>query len=124
GWEDVSNDGSAPRAERQSLDIGALAELAADRILGGSRQRLGIANRQRADALRRCDIPIKEYRRSLQRRRDIVETEVRIVAWQKCGDVDVEREQFADRVTVLRTIQTVYYVSARQRAARSPTAIQ
>ena len=73
---------AAARAERQALDVSALAEFAADRILGRSRPHVGIAHRQRADALRGGEIPLEQERRRPQRRGDVVEAEVGAVARQ------------------------------------------
>ena len=74
---------------------------------------LGIAHRHRADALRGGDVPLEQQRRRLQRRRDVVEAEVGAVARQQLGDVDVEREQIANRVAVFGAVQTVDHVAAR-----------
>src|SRR4029453_816116 len=48
--ENVTHDGPAARAERQALDVGALAELSADRILPGGGKRFWITNNPWWDA--------------------------------------------------------------------------
>ena len=74
---------------------------------------VGIADRQRADALRRGEIPLEQQRRRPQRRGDVVEAEVAAVARQQRGDVDVERQQIANRVAVLGAVQPMHDVAAR-----------
>ena len=95
GREHVTDHRAAACAERQAVDVSALAEFAADRILGGPGPHVRVAHGHRADALRRGDIPLEQQRRRLQRGGDVVEAEVGAVARQQLGDVDVERR--ADR---------------------------
>ena len=104
GREDVTHHDAAAGAERQSFDVRVLAELAADRVLGRCGRRLRVSNGERADALRCGDIAIKQQRRGLQRRRDVVESVVGIVTGQQGSDVYVDREQIAHGVAVLGTV--------------------
>ena len=87
------------------------------RILGRPRPRVGIADGHRADALRGGDVALEQERRRSQRGGDVVEAEVGPVARQPVRDVDVEREQIANRVRILAAVQAMHHVAARRAAA-------
>ena len=123
GREHVPHHAAAARAERQPVDVpfwlkSRLIEYSAVPAL-----HLGIADRQRADALRGGEVAVEQQRRRAQRRGDVVEAEVAAVVRQQRGHVDVERQQIADRVAVLGAVQAVDDVAAG-RAAPGPGAIE
>src|SRR5262249_15134934 len=121
--KNVTDHGATPRSERQTVDVSGLRELAANRVLGVARADTRIADRHRADALRGGEIALEEQRRGLQRRCDIVESEVRTVARQSFRDVHVETEQIANRVAVFSAVQAMDDVTAWIRFAL-PRAIE
>ena len=123
GGKHMTDLSAATSAERQPFDVSALAELATDRIFRGPWAHVGIADRQRADALRRCQIALEEQRRSSQRGGDVVEPEVGAVARQQFGDVNVEGQQIANRVAVLGPVQPMDDVAAG-RALAPPCLIE
>ena len=89
-------------------------------ILGRAGRRVRVADGQRADALRRGEIASSSSGDVVSDVGDVVEAEVAAVARQQRGDVDVERQQIANRVAVLGAVQPVHDVAAR-RALALPT---
>ena len=89
---------------------------------------LRIAERQRADALGRGQVALEQHRRHAEHVGVVVEAGARIVRRQQRRDVDVEREQIANRVGVLGAIQPMHQRAARDsaslRAARSSDAFE
>ena len=112
GGKDVPDRLAAARAQRQPLDVTALRHLEADGEVGGARTDRGIADRQRADPLRRGHITFQQQRGRPQRIGDVVEAEIAAVARQQIGHVDVQPQQVADRVAVFRPVQAMEHVLA------------
>ena len=92
-------------------------------MLGRPGPHLRIADGHRADALRRVHVSFQQQRRRFERRRDVVEPELRAVGRQQVGHVNIHCQQVADRVGVFRAIQTMDDVAAR-RAPAFPGAIE
>ena len=111
--EVVPQEDAAARADRQPLDVVVLRQVAADaeRFLG--RPDLRIADRQAADLPRRRKVPLHQHRRHAQHVSDVVEAVRAVVGRQERRDVDVERQQIADRVAVLRAIEAMQHGPAR-----------
>ena len=72
-----------------------------------------IAHRQTADAGRRGNIFLQQHRRNRQHIADVVETVSGIIGRQKQGGIDLERNQIANRVGILRTIEPIGRRTAR-----------
>ena len=108
GRKHMMDQSAASCSKRQAIDVPALGEFTADRILGRPRPHVRIAHSLRADALRGGQIPVEQEWRRVQRSRDVVEAEVRAVARQQLGHVDVERQQVANRVSVLRAVEAMH----------------
>ena len=123
GRKHMTDHGAAACPERQAVDVPFLGEFAADRILDRPGHHVRIAHRLRADALRRGQIPLEQEWRRVQRGRDVVEAEVRAVARQQPGHVDVERQQIANRVAVFSAVQAMHDVAART-APPHPRAVE
>ena len=102
--EDVGTEDAAARADRQPLDVLFLRQIRRDpdRVAAGRSARP--PDRQPADFLGRGDVAIEQRRREIADR-DVVEAMAGLVGRQKRGDVDIEREQIADRVLILRPRQ-------------------
>ena len=73
----------------------------------------GIADRKIADSQRSGEIAFQQQRRSLQRRRNIVETKVAAVARQQFRDVEIHAQQIANGVGIFRAIETMQNIAAR-----------
>ena len=123
GGEHVPNDPAAAGAERQAVDVASLREVTVDRVFRRRRLDLRIANGERADPLRGGDIAVEQKWRCRQRGGDVVEAEVAAVVWQQRRDIDVERQQIADRIAILDAVEAMDDVAPR-RAARRPAAIE
>ena len=100
------DDRAAARAERQALDVKLLRARIADRVRRADRARgaalpTACALRLRA-ALKNWSMNDGD---TVQRVRDVVEAVLGAVDGQQRRGVDVEREQIADRVRVLRAVQ-------------------
>ena len=67
-------------------------------------ERLGAADGQPADLLCRRQVSLQQGRREIADRH-VVETVARLIARQQRGDVDVEREQVANRILVFGAIE-------------------
>ena len=72
---------------------------------------------------RRVHVSLQQQRRRFERRRDVVEPELRAVGRQQIGHVNVDCQQIADRVRIFGAIQTMHDVAAR-RAVAFPGAIE
>jgi hypothetical protein len=123
GRKDVAHHRAAAGPERKALDVGVLAELAADPVFGRAGPHVGVADGQRADALRGGEIPLEQERRGLQRRGNVVEPEVGAIARQQVGHVDIERQQVTNGVAVFGAVEPMNDVDAR-RALACPRAIE
>ena len=73
----------------------------------------GIADGEIADAQRGSEIAFQQHRRNLQRRRDIVESEVAAIAGQKFRDVEIHAQQIAHGVGIFGAIETMKDVVTR-----------
>ena len=75
------------------------------------------ADGRAADDARRRQVLLEEQRRHPQHVRDVVEAVARIIRRQEARHVDLERQQIADDVRVLRAVQAVQGAAARIRRA-------
>ena len=96
---------AADGTERQAFEMLRLRLIAARRVRFRRRRRRRIAERERADAIRRREIALEQCRRDDEQVADVVEAERGVVGRQQRCDVDVEIEQIANRVRVLGAIQ-------------------
>ena len=103
----MGHDEPAAGAKRQTLDMGVLDEAGRRPIDDGLRQHRQIADGAPADLHRRRDVAFDQRRRHGQDTGDVVETVGGVVGRQQRLDVDLEREQVADRVRVLAAIEPV-----------------
>ena len=109
--EVVGDDQTANRSERQTLDVLVLRSILPDAIrIRSWRDRR--TDGQRADAIGGDEIALEQCRRRAEHLRHVVEAERRVVWWQQRRDVDVERQQIANRVRILTAIE-----ASNQRAA-------
>ena len=118
--ERVADRGPADRAERQAFDVLILREVLADAERVAARGDVGIADGQRRDLRRRRQVALLQRRRDAEHVGDVVEAVRRIVRRQERRDVDVEREQVANRVGVLAAVQPMQDRRARDSDARRP----
>ena len=98
---------AAARPERQPVEVPVLLEVLGSPVgvAGDGRER--IANREPADLPRRGHVALEEHRRDAERIGHVVEAVGGVVSGKKRVDVDVEREQIADRVAILGPVQTI-----------------
>ena len=68
-------------------------------------RRLGGADRQPADLLRRGDVAVQQ-RRGQVAYRDVVEAVTAFIGGQERGGIEVEGQQVSDGVLILGTIET------------------
>ena len=105
--EHVAHLGSPACAERQAGQMNALRQIVGDaEILDRRRRRRG-ADGEAAHALGRAKVLLHQRRRHLQHAGDVVEPIAGVVCRQHRRDVEVERQQIADRVAVLGAVQTM-----------------
>jgi hypothetical protein len=98
---------AAARSERQPVQMLGLRRVAADAVRLGAGGDRWASDGECAD-LRRCgEIALEQGRRQAQDLGDVVEPFRRIVGRQEGGRVDLERQQIADGVGILRAIQTM-----------------
>ena len=102
--ERVLDERAAARADGQPFDVLFLREVGRrpDRVAVGRHARP--SDGHAADLLGRRDVAIEQCRREIADRH-VVEAVARFVGRQQRRDVDVERQQIADRVLVLRAGQ-------------------
>ena len=98
GRKQMLDEQSAPRAQRQTLDVRALVGAARRTEHGAGRSGRRIPNRPRADDARGRDVLIEERRRDLQHAGDIVEAIGFVVLGKEGAGVDAQPEQFLDRI--------------------------
>ena len=98
---------SAAGAERQPLHAAVLAQVGGDAEGLGRRRRHRRRHRESADLARRRQVALHQRRRDAEDAGDVVEAVARVVGRQQLADVDVERQQIAHRVAVLRPAQAV-----------------
>ena len=110
---------AADRAERQALDVAVLRRVLPHAEQLADRRRARVAERQRADALGRGEIAFEQHRRDAEHVGVVVEAGARIVGRQQRRDVDLERQQIANRVGVLGAVQPVRQRPARIRRRRA-----
>jgi hypothetical protein len=102
----VLDDETAARAEWQPFDVVVLGLVGCDAIHRLSRLR-HLAERAAADLAGRAQIGLEQRRREPQRPGLVVEAAAHVVRGKEGRRVDVEREQIADGVAILRAIQAV-----------------
>jgi hypothetical protein len=73
----------------------------------GDGRRVDVADRETADDVGGREIALLQRRRHAEHLSDVVESVGRVVRRQQRGDVDVEREEIANRVRVFRAVQTM-----------------
>ena len=95
---------TANRAERHSFTIDVLGLIAGSPVGLRPRRRRGIADGQRADAIRGSEIAFEQSGRNVEEISDVVKTKCRIVGKKQRFDIDVKVQQIANRVPVLGAI--------------------
>ena len=118
--EVVAEEQTAARAERKSFDVIFLRVVWRNSI-GEPHDIVIRSNSQAADAARGREVLLEQRWRYAQHAGDVVEPVALVVGRQQIGDVDVKVEQIANRVAVLRAIQAVHRLVARNRFAKRPT---
>ena len=98
---------AAARADRRAVDVAHLRAGAADLVGDRGRAGVAIADREAADLARRAQVALHQRRRKRLHVGDVVEALADGVGRQERGDVDVDAEQVAHRVLVLRTVQAL-----------------
>ena len=98
----------AAGGERQLVaDAPVLAQVLVHLVDIGGRLQGGIAHREAADLARRGEIALGQHRRHRQDVGDVVEAEAGIIGREQRRRVDLQVEQVADRVGVLRAVQSM-----------------
>ena len=97
----------AAGAERQPLHAAVLPQVGGDPERLGRRRRHRRRHREAADLARRRQVALHQRRRDAEDAGDVVEAVARVVGRQQLADVDVERQQVAHGVAVLRPAQAV-----------------
>ncbi len=115
GWTSEA----AARAERQAFDVLHLGGVPAHVKGLRARANRGAADRERADLAGRRQIAFEQRRRRAEHVGDVVEAVARIVGGQQRRRIDVQRQQIADRVRVLRPVEAMDQRSAGIRLARA-----
>ena len=115
----VAHREAAPRAERQVLAHAAfLPPRVGNRVgLDGGPDR-GVAEGEPADLLGRDHVAVEQDRGDRKHVGDVVEPVARLVGRQQRPLVDLQRQQVANRVAVLDTVQAVDGRAARIRVGR------
>ena len=103
GREVPGREQAAARTDRQTLDMLLLSQIGI-RAEGDAGRFGHPAHGETADLLRRADVALEQGRREVPDRH-VVESVARGVRRQQRGDVDLQRQQVADRVVVLRAVQ-------------------
>ena len=98
---------AAARADRQAFNVIVLREIAAHAKRLLRRGDFRIANGKAGDLPRGRKIALHQRGRHAEDIRDVVESVRFFVGRQERGDVHVERQQIADRVAVLRTVEAM-----------------
>ena len=106
GGEDVFDQDAATRPERQAFDVVVLRRVFRRAIHDQPRRRR-LPDCEPADFSGRVHVRLDERRRDAKRAGDVVEPMRGIVGRQIDARIDVEREDVADRVGVLRPIQAM-----------------
>ena len=121
--EGVADERAAARADRQPFDVVFLREVGRrpDRVAVGRYART--SHGDAADLLGRGDVAIEQRRREIADRH-VVEAVARFVGGQERRDVDVERQQIADGVLVLRAGQAAQRRGASRIRRRGRGAIE
>ena len=106
--EVVLDGDAAARPERQLVaDRAVLVQRAVHRMNLGHRPQARVAHHELADAARRGEIAFDQGRRDGQHVGDVVEAVVLVVGRQQGVGVDLESEDVADGVGVLRAVEAV-----------------
>jgi hypothetical protein len=105
--EGVANQHPAASAERQPVDVTILRQAWRRRERQLRRRHGLVADGKPADLERRRDVPLNERRRHGERFGEVIEALTRSIGRQQHVDVDIERQQIADGVGVLRAVQSV-----------------
>ena len=103
----VADEHPAARAKRQPVGALVLLLVLCRPIGLGDSGRWRAAEREVADRPARRQIPLEQRLRHAEHAANVVEPEAGIVSRQEVIDVDLEREQIADGVAILRPVQTM-----------------
>ena len=96
---------AADRAERHALDVLILRQVLPHREGLGDCGLMHVPDRKRAHGLGRGEVALEERRRHAERIRDVIEAVGRVVRRQERRDIDIERQQIANGVGVLRAVE-------------------
>ena len=99
--------GAAARAERQSVEAPVLRQVRRHPVHDLLDGRARISDRAGRDGARRVEVAVQQRGRHAQHVADVVEPVARVVRRQQSRGVDLEPQEVADRVGVLRAIQAV-----------------
>ena len=91
-------------AKRQPVDVVRLGPVSRHDDHTAAWRRHPATDRQSADFPRRCKIALHQGRRETAGIH-VVKSEAGVVAWQQCRHIDVECQQVANRVLVLRAVE-------------------
>ena len=125
--EVVADRGPAARPERQVLALLVVLDQVQGHVVGRSLRAAGgrLADRQAADLLGRRHVTLEQRGRQRQRGGDVVEAvPVGRVGRNQRLDVDLQVEQVADHVPVLRLVEPVERLRAARIRARLGDAVQ
>ena len=116
--EGVLDQRAATRSERQPVEVIRLREITGHAIRRRRGREQQVADGEAAHLHGRGRVSLDQRRRHAQRIGDVVETLARIVRRQQRRRVDVEMEQIANRVGVLRPVHPMQKMTARIRRER------
>jgi len=103
--EVVDDRHAAARAERRSLHVRELRGRTRNAIGGRPGGRIGIADRLAADTPGRTKVAFEDRCGDRLHVGDVVEVVADRIGWKERGNVHVDPEQIADRVSVFRAVQ-------------------
>ena len=127
GRQMTPDDRTAPRAQRQAVQVAVLNQVAVELVAVDDRRHRRVADREPADLARGGQVPLQRRRRDEQQLGEVVEAARDVVGRQQRRDVEllrkmVERQQVADGVLVFGAAETVERRAAARvrRLARGP----
>ncbi len=118
GREVVLDDRAAARAERQARHVKLLRSRVADRVRHADGAGARVADGLRGQCTCGAQELVDERRRHRQRVGDVVEAVLGAVDGQQRRGVDLERQEIANRVRVLRAVHAVRCHVARRSSGR------
>src|SRR5262249_30052673 len=110
-WEGVADQRSTTGADREPVRAVLLCDVRLDADGVAAWRPPYAADRQPADLLGRGDVAIEQCRREFPHR-DIVEPVAGLIRRQQERRVDLDRQEIADRVLILSTVQPPNRVGA------------